>query len=91
MSGGQMVPYTEAPRAQQLKSPDWPADVVTPAMLTAYRPPFVSRSELYVLSPEAVHGVALEYLAKRDETTPLRTYGPLGANLAALCQSLPPR
>eukprot|EP00969_Alexandrium_andersonii_P241148 10646725-Alexandrium_andersonii.AAC.1 len=26
---------------------------MTPAMLTAYRAPFVSRSELYVLSPEA--------------------------------------
>eukprot|EP00969_Alexandrium_andersonii_P297947 13169025-Alexandrium_andersonii.AAC.1 len=53
MSGVQMVPYTEAPRVQQLKSPNWPADITTPAMLVAYRSPFVSGSELYVLSPEA--------------------------------------
>eukprot|EP00969_Alexandrium_andersonii_P056877 2508160-Alexandrium_andersonii.AAC.1 len=63
---------------------------MTPAKLVAYRVPFVSRAELHVLSPEAVHGIALEYLAKRDDSTPLRIYGPLGINLADLCQFLCP-
>eukprot|EP00969_Alexandrium_andersonii_P284169 12563526-Alexandrium_andersonii.AAC.1 len=78
MSGGQIEAYIGAPRAQQLSSPQWPADILTPAKLFAYRVPFVSRSELYVQSPEAVHGLALECLVKTDDSTPLRIRGPLG-------------
>eukprot|EP00969_Alexandrium_andersonii_P326902 14445680-Alexandrium_andersonii.AAC.1 len=59
MSGGQIGPYTEAPRVQQLGPPRWPADIMTPAKLTAYRTPFASKPELYVLSPEAAQDLAL--------------------------------
>eukprot|EP00969_Alexandrium_andersonii_P076408 3368854-Alexandrium_andersonii.AAC.1 len=45
---------------------------------------------LNVLSPEFVHGFALALLAKRDQTTPLRIFWPLGVNLETMCQHLAP-
>eukprot|EP00969_Alexandrium_andersonii_P281645 12450467-Alexandrium_andersonii.AAC.1 len=60
-------------------------------MLTAYRAPFASRSELYVLSPEAVHGIALEYLTKRGDTTPLRIYGPCASTSRRSARACFPR
>eukprot|EP00969_Alexandrium_andersonii_P311118 13747262-Alexandrium_andersonii.AAC.1 len=51
---------------------------------------FCESKVVQLLSPEAVHGVALAFLAKGDDSTPLRIYGPLGIRLADLCQSICP-
>eukprot|EP00969_Alexandrium_andersonii_P299543 13243069-Alexandrium_andersonii.AAC.1 len=83
--------YENILRARQLRSSQWPADILTPAKLNKLWVPFCQQKELLLLSPEAAHGLALEYLAKRDDSTPLRIRGPLGVRLADLCQSLCPQ
>eukprot|EP00969_Alexandrium_andersonii_P055394 2440488-Alexandrium_andersonii.AAC.1 len=73
-----IVPYAQSASSQSLRPAAWPNDVLTSGQISACRSPFIREATLYVLSPEAAHGVALEFLAKRDETTPLRIYGHLG-------------
>eukprot|EP00969_Alexandrium_andersonii_P163077 7209718-Alexandrium_andersonii.AAC.1 len=56
--------YENMLRARQLRSAQWPTDIFTPASLNKLRVAFRQQKALLLLSPEAAHGAALEYLAK---------------------------
>eukprot|EP00969_Alexandrium_andersonii_P011393 495525-Alexandrium_andersonii.AAC.1 len=91
MASAESAAFDRILQSRSPRSPQRPADVITSGQLHSLRVPFCAAREVSLLSPEAVHGAALAFQSKEDDSTHLRTHGPLGIRLADLCQMLCPQ